>query len=415
MKKNAAGDIPAKKMLIVSDVPVFTIKEGIGIKVIEKTLEGYSGRGYDIDLVYPSYQKKADVSTFKNMSAVNDYSFYAPVYFKWIHINYLSYISRAFSWITFSYKLKKLYRSTLRNRDYDLLYGIGPFGSYIIHQPFLRKGTPLRVSRFLGVASAYKRHKSLLKKPLIFPFILGYKAESDLAIMTNDGTQGDEFIKEVNPGIKKILFLKNGIDKNVFLPGNQKEAILKKHQLSPDVNILLTVNRLSHQKRVDRLIGLIPSIVEKTEAKLIIVGDGEKKPALQELAEKSGVAEHIIFTGALPHSEIVKYYHAADLFYLVNETNNATNPLFEAMFTGNCVIAVNNGDTADFVPDGTGVLVDEENIDSIPEITLRLLHNPALKKEMAQKAYNHIDSMIQSWEERITFEIDRVEELMQKS
>lgn len=398
-----------KRMLIVSDVPIFTIKKGIGIKVLEKTLKAFAKRGYDIDLVYPSYDENSDAGKDLNIKQVKDYSFYVPRYYKLVNTKYLSYISRSFFMLFFWLKLKKFRKSTLKNRRYDILYGIGPTGSFLIHRPYFG-GNELKVSRFLGVSSLYKRYKTLLKKPLVYPQIFGFKVNSDLFIMTNDGTKGDEFIELVNPGAKNVYFFINGIDKSLFKKEDTKKYIFEKHEIDSDTQILLTVNRLSEQKRVDRSIKLLEQLPDDRKLCLIIVGDGTLRSELEELSKKIKSSHRVIFTGAVHHNEIVKYYNACDIFLSTNETNNAVNPLFEAMMTGCCIVTINNGDTADFVKKDSGILMEQNHLHKMPNVVAELLSNPVKRKVLGENARKHAMNTMQDWDERMANELDIIEQ-----
>lgn len=47
---------------------------------------------------------------------------------------------------------------------------------------------------------------------------------------------------------------------------------------------------------------------------ILVVGDGTRRPSLERLARELGVADHVRFTGRVPHEDVGQYYSQMDLF-----------------------------------------------------------------------------------------------------
>ena len=75
------------------------------------------------------------------------------------------------------------------------------------------------------------------------------------------------------------------------------ESLIKKFGVKGD--LLLFVGRLSEKKGVNYLIKAMPEIVKKfPKTKLLIIGDGEERKSLMNLAKDLGLLKkNIIFTG----------------------------------------------------------------------------------------------------------------------
>ena len=92
------------------------------------------------------------------------------------------------------------------------------------------------------------------------------------------------------------------------------------HEREAMAGRVLTVSRLTvgHEyKGVDMLLEAWPEVVALIpEAELVVVGDGDDRPRLEELARRWGCSESVYFLGRLPDSELRDEYRRAMLFAL---------------------------------------------------------------------------------------------------
>lgn len=399
-----------KSVLIISQIPIYNVKGKAGIQVLGETVNGFISRGYSIDLIYPLYQM-SDNSFAPQFNDFNEHTFDAVVYHKFATKPFLSYLGKLLLFPYFVHKVKSIYNQKLKEKNYSIVYGIGPMGSYTMSK-LSYNNNPIKVARYLGVASSYERFVVPFLKLLVFPDILGFKAKSDAIIITNDGTKGDEFIKKVNKTVNNVFFYRNGINKELFLKSTPKDYLRLKYKLDINTKVLLVVSRLSKLKRIDRSISLVEKIKKQYKNfKLIIVGGGNSYPKLLEIAKAKQLEKYIIFTGPIPHNELVFYYNAADIFMSFYDTSNAGNPLFEAMLTGNCVITINTGNTKDFVPENTGVIFDKFNSNQIGNKVVKLLKNDKKRELICKNAKKFAIQTFQNWNQRINTEISAIENL----
>ncbi|CAM4285229.1 glycosyltransferase [Pseudoalteromonas ostreae] len=105
----------------------------------------------------------------------------------------------------------------------------------------------------------------------------------------------------------------------------------------PTSQYFIYVGRLTASKRVDQLIIAISEA--KGEHKLIVVGDGEEKANLKELALKLGVDDRVYFLGRL--SNPYPYIKSAKALLLASEFEGYPNCLIEALGLGVPVITSN--------------------------------------------------------------------------
>lgn len=109
-----------------------------------------------------------------------------------------------------------------------------------------------------------------------------------------------------------------------------------------------TVAGLRPEKNVARLIRAFAAVRARQPARLVIVGDGPERGALEALARELGVAADVDFTGYLadPLARLATF----DLFALSSNTEQLPISMLEAMACGVPVVATRVGDVPDVLP-----------------------------------------------------------------
>jgi phosphatidylinositol alpha-1,6-mannosyltransferase len=172
--------------------------------------------------------------------------------------------------------------------------------------------------------------------------------------------------------------------------------IRERHGLG-DGPVLLTVGRLQKRKGHDRAIEALPRLLESFPGlRYVIVGTGEERERLAELAERLGVADRVVFPGLVSDEDLPGYYGACDLFVMPNRTERSDIEGFgivflEAAAAGKPAVAGASGGAGEAVVDGvTGLLVDGERSDAISRAVKRLLHDPASARRMGRAGYERV-------------------------
>ena len=75
---------------------------------------------------------------------------------------------------------------------------------------------------------------------------------------------------------------------------------------------------------------------------------------LEALARSLGVAEHIIWTGALPHDALSSIYSAADVVVIPSHYESFGMTALEALACGGCVVASRTGGLRTTLDEGRG-------------------------------------------------------------
>ncbi|HEX3449817.1 MAG TPA: glycosyltransferase family 4 protein, partial [Isosphaeraceae bacterium] len=131
-------------------------------------------------------------------------------------------------------------------------------------------------------------------------------------------------------------------------------------------------------------------VVCQSEANLILVGPGNDRQRLIELAASLGISNRVQFVGAVDSP--AEYLRAADIFVLPSVAEGMSNSLLEAMATAlPCVVSGIGGNT-DLVADGqTGRLVAQPTAEAWSNTIRELLENPSEARRLGSAAHQRID------------------------
>ncbi len=109
-----------------------------------------------------------------------------------------------------------------------------------------------------------------------------------------------------------------------------------------------TVAGLRPEKNVARLIRAFAAVKARQAARLVIIGDGPERGALEALARELGVAAVVEFAGYQPNP--MDWLATFDLFALSSDTEQLPISMLEAMACGVPVVATRVGDVPDIMP-----------------------------------------------------------------
>lgn len=206
-------------------------------------------------------------------------------------------------------------------------------------------------------------------------------------------------IDELQIPPERVVFLPNGVDTTHYCPPADaaRRSCRERLGYSADQTVCLYVGRLEHLKGVDILLrGWAAAFRRRPapSARLVVVGDGPERAALERLRTELGLGESVSFRGE--SHQIRDHYWASDLFVLPSRTEGLSNALVEAMSCGLPVIASRAGGSVDIVDDGeNGYLFDEGNVDALAGRLTSMLSNrrdwAALGRKARIRATAHAD------------------------
>jgi glycosyltransferase involved in cell wall biosynthesis len=103
--------------------------------------------------------------------------------------------------------------------------------------------------------------------------------------------------------------------------------------------IVISAGRLSPEKNFSGLINAISLVRKKTPVRLVILGEGEQRGSLENLAENLDIGDSILLPGFVDNP--YKFMAKADLFVLSSIREGLPTVLIEALATGTQVVSTN--------------------------------------------------------------------------
>lgn len=148
-----------------------------------------------------------------------------------------------------------------------------------------------------------------------------------------------------NYGLKRpIDVLPNFIDTNFFQPAkNRAEKEKLKEKFGVAGKALIYMGRVSYEKSIDKVIDAFALAAKKVpNIKLLIIGDGQERPALERLATDLGIKNKIDFLGFKRGKDLLEVLQAGDIFLTASKSENMPLSVLEAMAAGLPVIGVDS-------------------------------------------------------------------------
>ena len=164
-----------------------------------------------------------------------------------------------------------------------------------------------------------------------------------------------------NYGIsEKIEIIPTGVKMPPYSEENRVQVREELGLSSSDI-VLLSLSRVSKEKKIDEVIAAFPEIKEKVpNARLVIAGDGPILDDLKQISKERNL--DIIFVGGVEHDQVDRYYQMADLYINASDSESQGLTYLEAFANRLPIIARRNPYLESIMPnENFGALFDDEN------------------------------------------------------
>ena len=176
--------------------------------------------------------------------------------------------------------------------------------------------------------------------------------------------------------------LSNGVDLDAYSPGLADVRIRHRYGLPAGRPLILSVGRLSPEKRTDVLLDAVARLGPDTQ--VAIAGAGPDEARLRSQARRLGLGGQVRFLGFVPGSDLPGLYRLADVFAIASEAELQSLTTMEAMATGLPVVAVDAYALAELVRHGhNGFLARPGHAAEVAAYLGQLCSDPCLRARMS--------------------------------
>jgi 1,4-alpha-glucan branching enzyme len=190
----------------------------------------------------------------------------------------------------------------------------------------------------------------------------------------------------------KLVMVPNGVCTEVYSSDEKHEMEGFRNRFAlPQEKIVLFVGRLVFEKGVQVLVNAIPKVLAKTNAKVIIVGNGYMKDQLANVVHSMGLAHKVMFTGFIDDKTLRRLQKCADVSVVPSLFEPFGIVALEAMAAESPVVVSDTGGLSEIVDhEVDGVKVYPDSPDSLAWGITRVLSDGAFAERVRTNALKKV-------------------------
>lgn len=190
----------------------------------------------------------------------------------------------------------------------------------------------------------------------------------------------------------KLVMVPNGVNWKIYENiQNQDCAQFRTRFALPEEKLVLFVGRLVYEKGAHVLINAIPKIIDKVNAKFIIVGSGYMRDQLLSIVKSMGLEHKVLFTGFVDEETLLRLQSCADVSVVPSLFEPFGIVALEAMAARSAVVVSDIGGLAEIVDhDITGIKVYPNNVESLAWGVTKVLADEKYRNTLRENAYKKI-------------------------
>jgi glycosyltransferase involved in cell wall biosynthesis len=249
-------------------------------------------------------------------------------------------------------------------------------------------GVPLIVHTYHG--HVFHGYFSPLKTRVFLTIERALGLATDRIIAIGDGQRKEIAGYGVAP-LSKLEPIRLGLELGPFLQAEAAAGELRGELGVPDdIPLIGIVARLVPIKAHELFFEAAVRVLQQLPAaRFVVVGDGERREALERLVQQLGIAESVVFVGW--RRDMVAVYADLDLVALTSLNEGSPVALIEALAAARPVISAAVGGVPEVVIDGTtGLTVPPANPTALAEGMLRLLGDRQLAARLGAAGRQHV-------------------------
>lgn len=138
--------------------------------------------------------------------------------------------------------------------------------------------------------------------------------EADLVLTLGEAMKAEIVDRGVPE--ERVLIAPNAVDDDFLAPLPDGAPVRARLGIAPDELVVGTVSSLTPLEGIGTLLHAGEELIRRgVPLRLLIVGDGPERPALERLAARLGLADGVVlFTGRVPHDQVRQFHAVLDVF-----------------------------------------------------------------------------------------------------
>lgn len=183
-----------------------------------------------------------------------------------------------------------------------------------------------------------------------------------------------EFLAKSGLKESRCTLIPNGVDDKPCVESRQR--LRREFGWRDEERVIISVGRLSVEKGYEDLVRAFARVARLApRVRLVILGEGQERQALERLREEVGLNGQVTFAGL--RDDVKRWLAAADFYVQPSRREGLSLAILEAMVAGLPVVATRVGDVDQVIRDGQeGYLVEANDPDALAQALLRVLGQP---------------------------------------
>ena len=250
-----------------------------------------------------------------------------------------------------------------------------------------------------------REHRRLILEPLARETERFLFATSECVVAVSDPLSG--YIKSIVPSATTMT-IPNGVDIGAFATASNGEEWRRRWGIGDrNTRLIGFVGSLKPWHGLDLLMNAFSELnASGSPSKLVLIGDGPLRGALESEAAARKLSEHVILTGALAHSDIPSASAALDILVApypeMEHFYFSPLKVYEYMATGKPIVASRIGQISEILEhDKTALLVPAGDVKALASAIQRLLQDQSLAARIGTNAQT-VARNEHGWTHRVT-------------